>query len=59
MKHALIVITNPAVSPAMIGMLLLKPVLHNVAVIINTLVQGHMNTAGGSLAGENIRNVSV
>lgn len=59
MKNVLTVIINPAASPAMIGTSRHKPVLHNVAVIINTLVQGHMNTAGGSLAGENIRNVVV
>ena len=42
MKHALIVITNPAVSPAMIGTLLIKPAQNNVIIDVKIVMPHYL-----------------
>ena len=60
MKHAQIVITNPAVSPVMTGMPLLKPALRNAQVLISILVREQTKPAVTEQpAMENIRLVAV
>ena len=60
MKHAQIVITNQAASPVIHGMLLIKPVPRNAAVLINILARAHIKPAAAvRLVVENIRLVIV
>ena len=47
MKHALIVITNPAVSPAMIGTLLIKPAQNNVIIDVKIVMPHYLVLPAG------------
>ena len=60
MKHFQIVITNPAASPVMTGMPLLKPARNNAVVLISIPAPEQViPVAAVRLAAENIRLVNV